>query len=209
VSGDYHKPTKFSSGKFEEFVGGDDPAQLSRAAHETAHALLNRVRESEDEALVERVITFTDSQGIDAIAELWSRSSAQSLPGALWRIYLMRTLIRQDATGTSQLYQRGIDVTATIDAVVAGARTPTGPEEILDLSDQILRGLFTGDFAVALDRAAAFSRVTAAGAVDVANDSEPTEPERARQLTIKASRLADMAVEFASAGRLWRAGRLD
>ncbi|MBC7590571.1 MAG: DNA-directed RNA polymerase subunit beta, partial [Salinibacterium sp.] len=150
-----------------------------------------------------------DAHGIDALAELWARSSPRSLPGALWRIYLIRVLIRQDATGTSFLFQRGLDVLPTIDALVAGAPMPTGPDEITDLADQILRGLFRGDFAVALDRAASFSRILAAGCTSAADDAEPVNPERATELTTRADRLAMTADEFAACARLYRAGSLE
>ena len=150
MSDEFHKPTQFSGSKFESFEGGEDPAQISRVAHETAQALLSRVRERADEGVIDRLVAFTDEHGIDAVAELWARASPRSLPGALWRIYLMRALVRQDATGTSFLFQRGSEIATTIDPVVAGATTPTGPAEITDLADLILRGRSAGDFGVAL-----------------------------------------------------------
>ncbi|WP_223691615.1 DNA-directed RNA polymerase subunit beta [Leifsonia poae] len=205
----FHKPTTFPSGMFEAFLGGEDPAQISRVAHETAHALLARVRAEPDTDVVDRLVAFTDSHGIDAIAELWSRSNAKSLPGALWRIYLLRLLIRQDAAGTALLFQRGSEVVATIDPVVAGASTPTGPAEITELADRILRGLFEGDFAVALDRAAAFCRVTAAGCTSVADDQDASAPERASELTTRALRFSRTAEELTSCARLWRTDSLD
>ena len=209
MTDEFHKPTQYSGSKFHEFEGGQDPAQISRVAHETADALLSRVRENPDAAVVERLVTFTDEHGIDAIAELWSRSSARSLPGALWRIYLMRVLIHQNPDEISFLYQRGTETTSTIDHVVAGAPTPTGPQEITALADQILRGLFQGDFAVALDRAAAFCRLTSAGAVSVADDVEIADPNRATELTTKALRLSQTASEFTACASRWRRGSLD
>jgi hypothetical protein len=209
MSEQFHKPTKFSGAKFESLEGGQDPAQISRIAHETAQALLSRVRESPDPEVIDRLVGFTDEHGIDAIAELWARSSPRSLPGALWRIYLMRTLIRQDAETISFLYQRGSELVSTIDPVVAGATAPTGPAEITELADQILRGLFQGDFAIALDRAAAFCRLTSAGSTSLADDVEPSNPERATELTTRALRLSQTAVEFASCARMWRAGDLE
>ncbi len=200
----FHKPTQFSGSKFESFEGGDDPAQISRVAHETAHALLARVRSDPDPHIVERLIAYTDDHGIDAVAELWSRATPRSLPGALWRIYLVRLLIRQDPEGTAVLYQRGTEVVPSIDPVVAGAFVPTGPAEIIALADQILRGLFTGDFAVALDRAAAFCRVTAAGCTSIADDLDATEPAKSSELTTRALRFSTTAQEFTSCARLWR-----
>ena len=209
MSDEFHKPTLFSGAKFESMLGGDDPAVISRIAHETADALVARVRGGGDPEVVERLVAFTDEHGIDAVAELWSRASPRSLPGALWRIYLMRALIRQDSEGTSFLYQRGTEVVSTIDPVIAGATSPTGPTEIRELADQILRGLFQGDFAVALDRAAAFCRVTSIGATSVADDSELIDPARATDLTTKALRLSLTAAEFTACARSWRSGSLD
>lgn len=209
VSEKFHKPTQFSGSRFEEFEGGADPAHISRVAHETAQALLSRVRGNPDPAVIERLVAFTDEQGIDAIAELWAQSSARSLPGALWRVYLMRTLIRQNPDVISFLFQRGTEIMATIDDVVAGAPTPAGAAEIVELADQILRGLFEGDFAIALDRAAAFCRLAASGATSVADDIEGTEPERSTALTTQALRLIETAADLAACSSLWRMDSLD
>ena len=206
---DFHKPTQFSGSKFESFQGGDDPASISRVAHETAQALLARVRSDPDPRIVERLIAYTDEHGIDTVAELWSRATPRSLPGALWRMYLIRLLIRQDPDGTAFLYQRGVDVTVSIDPVVAGASIPTGPAEIIVVADEILRGVFSGDFAVALDRAAAFCRVTSAGCTSVADDLDATEPARSSELTTRALRFSTTAQDFASCARLWHQHSLD
>jgi hypothetical protein len=209
VSDQFHKPTQYSNEKFDEFVGGDDPAQIMRLAHDTAIALVNRARDTTDEAVIDRLVAYTDEHGLDALAELWARSSPRSLPGALWRIYLVRLLIRQDPEGTSYLFQRGAEVLTTIDTLVAGAPLPTGPDEITALADEILRGLFRGDFAVALDRAAAFSRVIAAGCTSIADDADVTSSERGSELTTRALRFTQLAEEFSSCARMHRAGSLE
>jgi hypothetical protein len=205
----FHKPTQFSGSRFESFQGGEDPAHISRIAHDTAEALLARVRNDPDPDTVERLVAYTDENGIDAVAELWSRAAAHSLPGALWRIYLIRLLIRQDPDSTAYMYQRGTDVAVTIDPIVAGAAVPTGPAEIIALADEILRGVFTGDFAVALDRAAAYCRVTASGCTSVADDLDVTEPERSSELTTRALRFSTTAQEFTACARLWRSDSLE
>ena len=212
MSFDYHRPTRFPPRMFEGFLGAEDPAHLSRVAHDTAAAVLARVRADPDPEVVARLVTYTDEHGIDAIAELWSQASPKSLPGALWRIYLLRTLIRQDAAGTSLAYQRGTEVSRTIDQVVAGAPVPAGPAEVRHLADAILQGVFAGDFAVALERAAAFCRVTSAGFASLADDADATDavhPGRSERLTRRALRLDALADEFASCARLWRRDSLD
>lgn len=209
VTDDFRKPVLFGSSAFESFQGGDDPAQISRVAHETANALINRVRETPDEQIVQRLVAFTDEHGIDAIAELWSRSAPRSLPGSLWRLYLLRALIRQDPEQTSFTFTRGTDLLRTIDAVVAGAETPTGPKEVTDLADRILRGVFTGDFAVALDRAAAFCRIMAQGWASLADDAEVLDPDRGSELTTRAARFEEYGGDLAGSARLWRSGSLE
>lgn len=209
MTDEFHKPTQYAGSRFDNFSGGEDPAQISRIAHDSAHALVRRVRENPEFDVIARLLAFTDEHGIDAVAELWSPANPRSLPGALWRIYLMRALVRQDADETSFIYQRGTEVANTIDPVVAGAPTPTGPAEILELADQILRGLFAGDFAVALERAGAFARIMALGCTSIADDAENTAPTRSSHLTTRALRLSQTAAEFVSCAKLWRAGTLD
>ena len=70
------------------------------------------------------------------------------------------------------------------------------------MGDAVLTSAFDGDFAVALERAAAFCRVVAAGRAHLADDCTD-EDEATRQ-----TRLADgnlrMAQELEHAALLWR-----
>jgi hypothetical protein len=209
MADDFHKPAFFGRNEFEEFPGGEDPAKVMRAAHDSAHQLLARAIGSDDPEVVDRLVHYTDEHGIDALAELWARSLPHSLPGALWRIYLVRVMIRQNPEEVALLFQRGTEILRTIDAVVAGAPTPAGPQEVTELADRILRGLFEGDFAIALERAAAFCRVEAAGASSIADDQDAVSPERASELTTRALRLITTADELAACARMSRAGTLD
>ena len=203
-SREFHKPVRRPAELFDRRFAAEDPAEVSRVAHSTAHALLARAREDPDGEVVERLVAFTTEHGIDDIAELWSRSPSRSLPGTLWRLYLIQLMIHDDPHTAALLYERGRVEIASADPVVAGAPTPAGPDELVDLVDTILRGLFQGDFAVALDRAAAFCRVEASGASHLADDYEATEPERASALTTRALRLADYASDLTACAALWR-----
>ncbi|WP_460772252.1 DNA-directed RNA polymerase subunit beta [Microbacterium sp. GXF7504] len=200
----FHKPVRRPAELFDRLFSAEDPAEVSRVAHSTAQALLSRVRENPDAAVVDRLVTFTDENGIDDIAELWSRAPARSLPGALWRLYLLQLMIHDDAASAALLYERGRTATGSSDEVVVGAPAPASPDELVTLIDMILRGLFQGDFAIALERAAAFCRIQSAGATHVADDYEATEPERASALTTRALRLARYAEDLAAAAGLWR-----
>ncbi len=200
----FHKPIRRPVELFDRLFSAEDPAEVSRVAHSTAAALLSRVRADPDAEVVNRLVSFTDQHGIDDIAELWSRAPARSLPGALWRLYLLQVMIHDDPRSAALLYERGRSAHDTADAVVAGAPIPAGPDELVTLIDTIMRGAFEGDFAVALERTAAFCRLQSAGATHVADDYEATEPERASTLTTRALRLSHYAEDLAAAASLWR-----
>ncbi|MCP2637561.1 DNA-directed RNA polymerase subunit beta [Microbacterium sp. HD4P20] len=203
-SREFHKPVRRPAEVFDRLFAAEDPAEVSRVAHSTAHALLARVRADPDRAVVDRLVAFTDEYGLDDLAELWSRSPARTLPGALWRLYLLQLMIHDDPHTAALLYQRGRAELRSVDEIVAGAPSPAGPDELVALIDTIMRGLFEGDFAVALDRAAAFARVQASGATHVADDYEPTEPARSSAFTTRALRLSDYAADLSACAGLWR-----
>lgn len=204
----FHRPVRLPSDQLDTLLGGHDPADAARVAHATAQALLARVRQDPDSGAVDRLVNFTATHGIDTVASLWSQSPAKSLPGALWRIYLLQLMVHADPETASILYERGRQELPSVDAVVAGAPDPAGPDELMTLADEILRGVFVGDFAVALQRAASFARVEASGATHLADDYDPTEPERASDLTTKALRLSAFGVDLDAAARLWQRGSL-
>jgi hypothetical protein len=203
-SREFHKPVRRPAELFDRLYSADDPAEVSRVAHSTAQALLARVRSDPDGGVVDRLVAFTDQHGIDDIAELWSRSPARTLPGALWRLYLLQLMIHDDPRTAALLYDRGRAELRSADEVIAGAPSPAGPDELVALVDTIMRGVFEGDFAVALDRAAAFCRVQASGATHTADDYERTEPDRASAFTTRALRLADYAGDLSVCATLWR-----
>jgi hypothetical protein len=203
-SREFHKPVRRPAELFDRLYSAEDPAEVSRVAHSTAQALLARARTDPGAGVVDRLVAFTDQHGIDDIAELWSRSPAKTLPGALWRLYLLQLMIHDDPRTAALLFERGRAELASADDVVAGAPSPAGPDELVALVDTIMRGLFEGDFAVALDRAAAFCRIQASGSTHVADDYEVTEPERASAFTTRALRLSDYAADLAACAGLWR-----
>ena len=204
MADDFHRPTRFSNDWFERVEGDVDPVLRLQLAADTAQALLSRVRAGADPEVVERILTLAREDGIDTVAELWSHARPHSLPGALWRVNLLHALVTQRADEATALYQQGADALQTPAPVVAGVPAPASPDELRSLSETILRGVFTGDFALALDRAAAFAVVTAAGAVESAHVDEPTNPERARERTRLAAALTDVAEDLRVCARLWR-----
>ncbi|MFZ2479504.1 MAG: hypothetical protein WAW78_02445 [Propioniciclava sp.] len=174
-----------------------DPIAELHAAHETAAALLRTGRAAEDPAVTLRLIALVDEVGLATLADLWATRPARSLPGALYRLYVLREGVRHDPTGVAREYEAGIRFTEPNHAV-AGV-DPPGPDEVLQAADQILRGAFDGDFAVALERAAAFCHVIVAGRAYATEGSDAV---------LGALRLRDVAADLTADASLWRDGNL-
>lgn len=190
----------------ERIIGDVDPATRSDVAHMTARAILDGGRaDSHDSELLTRLITLIDTEGVDLIAGMWADSPATTLPGTLWRLYLLREWTKQDGELMAHHFRLGAHG-AQVDEVVAGMAQLPGPAEVRDGVDAVLSGAFRGDFAVTLERASAFCRVLSTGA---AIDADSHEGTPGTTLTRYASTLAHRAEEFDKAAALWRAGRLD
>ena len=192
----------------DTFQGGTDPAQRIEAAHLTASALIRHGRAGDDPQLTARLIALADDHGLDEIAELWADRPALTLPGALWRIYALRAGIRRDPVGLSRAFDEG-RLRAPVHEAVAGVAEPPGPCEVQDLADAVLAGAFTGDLAVALERAAAFCHVVATGWAVQADALASPEHEAAQELTRRAAGLARTGTDLEAAASSWRLGALD
>ncbi len=82
---------------------------------------------------------------------------------------LLQTAIDLDNAGRLVDAARQYDAgrpRAQVARVVAGVADPPGPEQLMAMVDEVLRGIAGGDFADVLLRAAAFARVIAAGRAD-------------------------------------------
>ena len=156
------RPGQLDQMMADNIAGGADPAQINEMSHASAAALLDRVHHTQDAELVERVLTLVDREGVDVIAELWSKSEPDSLPGILWRLYVLRTWMRKNRESIARLWRVGEPVATTASAIAGVDQAPT-EDDIAHTADSILAGAFTGDFAIALERAAAFTDVVALG----------------------------------------------
>lgn len=209
MSRDFQRPLLQPTSSFDWIIGSDEPGAAHRLAQETSWALLDRVRRVADPEVVERVVNLAAGAGIDDIAELWSDSGAHSLAGQLWRIYLLRRAAEADPEGTAELFRFGRAVAVTIDPVVAGVAEPVTPDSISAMCDTILRGVFSGDLAIALERAASYCRVMALGAAALADDRDHYDERHAGELTTRALRYSAFAEDLRAGARRWRHGTLD
>jgi hypothetical protein len=198
------RPAMPGRAAFDAVAGGEDPAEHAEAAHRTAEALVRGARDATDQTLVARIVHLADEHGMDLIADMWAGAAADSLPGALWRLYLLRSWVQADPVAAARQFDAGRKH-AEVQEVIAGVVEPPGPHEVQLLVDQVLRGVAVGDFATSLDRAAAFARVVSVGRGELAAD-EPADS--ALNQALSGVRLLTLAEQLEAAARAERAGSL-
>lgn len=202
----FRRPAMLDPQAAQNIADDSDPARRSQLAHTTAAALVDRGRsQPHDEELIARLIAFVDDEGLEAITELWAHSPARTLPGVLWRLYVLREWVRTDSTIVAERFQLGAQ-RAEVSGAIAGVAEPPRPSDVRDMADAVLSGIYDGDLDVALDRAAAFLRVIATGSALDADLDE--DDEAASELTNRASALLATADDLRAAAELHRRGAL-
>ena len=209
------RPAQMDPAMLAQIEGGTDPQIVNEISHTSAAVLLNRVHKTQTPEIVERVLNLVENEGIEIIADLWSKAEAQSLPGMLWRLYLLRTSLRKNGDSYAAYWRIGQPEATSASAITGVDESPT-KEDIARLADSILSGAFTGDFAVALYRASAFSAIISRGmrtyAKKLSQNAQNSESSSAQKIANVLHTCANMhalSLDFASGAKLWQAGKLD
>ncbi len=192
----FKKPSLPGAALFEAQAGGDDPAELAAAGHRIATLLVRGPRTDTDQGLVDRVLHLADEEGLGVIADLWSTAPADTLPGALWRLYLLRTWVHRQPDQAAREYAAG-KAYAPVHEVLAGVVDPPGPAEVIALVDTVVRGIITSDLDVTLDRAASFAHIVGVGRAQL-DSGDPHS----------AAKLVDTALHLRRAAELERLDEL-
>ncbi|MGP9538622.1 hypothetical protein ACT3SP_11460 [Brachybacterium sp. AOP43-C2-M15] len=198
----FRRPAPLYASVAETIPGEPDPATSTDLAHDSARALLDGVFHSSDADVVERVVSLAAQDGLSDLAALWSSAPATTLPGALWRLYVLHTWTQRHGDDVVLRYRAG---SRTIPGLryLSGFAEPPDVQQVQRTLDHILRGAFTGDLGLALRRAGAVATIVAHGTAHLAD--EDADDDRTRQ----AERLLRTGEELTAAGRHAEAGRLD
>ena len=181
-------------------ASGGEPYARLELAHATAAALVDAGR-GDGGPDTSRLVGLAETVGLDTLSELWRDAPADSLPGALWALYLLRTWTERQGDALARMYRAG-RAYAPVDEVVAGVADDADPAAVRALAEAVLTGAYQGDFDVALERAASFFRVVATGRRELAGEDDGgAERERAE----RNERCAEALRRAAAA---WRDGRL-
>ncbi len=194
-----HRPAPFPDlTALIDAAGGQSPQSRAEIAAATAQFLVTAGRDEPDP---DRLVGLADAVGLDTLAELWRDCDPVSLPGALWALYLLRQWCQTSPAEVARLWRDG-EPYAPAEAVVAGLGAHADTDDIRRLADSVLTGAYRGDFAVALERAAAFFRVIAVGR------REGVSPDPAAGEMTLAARNERTARNLTVAARGWREGTL-
>jgi hypothetical protein len=201
-----HRPGRYAdlTDLIDAREGGIDSVQArSEIASATAALVVQAGRGAEPD---ERFVGLADKVGLDTLAALWSHAEPVSLPGVLWALYLLRQWCWTSGEEVTRLWRAG-EPLAKPDAVVAGVGEYASIESVRQMTDAVLNGAYAGDFAVALERAAALFRVVAAGRRDLAGAAGFGAAESDAELDL-AAKNEKAATDLAAAAALWRKGAL-
>ncbi|WP_375475499.1 hypothetical protein [uncultured Jatrophihabitans sp.] len=155
-----HRPARYADlTELIDAAGGESIGSRAEMAAATAEVVVRAGRTPGDGA---RFVGLADRVGLDTLAALWRDADPVSLPGALWALYLLRQWCHTSGDEVARLWRLG-EPLAPAEAAVAGVADYADVAAIRDAADAVLAGVYQGDLAVALERAAAFFRVVATG----------------------------------------------
>lgn len=197
----FHKPLPVPPSVLDGALGGVDPVDMAEAAHRTAAVVVGRGRENDDPEVTARLVGLVRELGLATVAEMWADRPARSLPGVLWRLYLLNEWVPRAPTQVADAFTVG-SAHAEVYRVIAGVAEPPNPDDLQRLTGSILTGVFEGDLATALDRAAAFCHVVAVGLAGPDGGEVPEDQVR------RAARLQSTARDLQASAGLWRRGDL-
>lgn len=203
----FKRPASLDQAEAEAIEGDEDPAAESEIAHTTAWALLGVPNADFDEKAVKKLQESVRSEGVDIIAAAWGRSPAFTLPGALWRIYLlwqwhqMNPEVLQDRydEGIAAMREQGLDV---------DGQPPLA--EVIRGTEGVLAGYANeDDLAAVLEASAGAMRVMASGIRFGPEWITDEGHVLAHTVTRRPKALLDTADELEESARQAAAGTLD
>ena len=201
------RPAMLDAARAETIIGDEDPASLAAVAHTAAWALMGIGDDNFTDEDVARLRDTVRTRGIDTIAHVWSRSPEFTLPGALWRVYLLHEWYHRDPLLVAERYADGSRA-----PIIQGLEAPVELRSlslIMEEVDSLLRGDLTDDdLEYVLGEASRAMRVLAAGEAGALRIEDPPDPHAPR-LTMRHSALLATADELDVAAREAAVGTLD
>ncbi|MDP9806583.1 hypothetical protein J2S70_001165 [Trueperella bonasi] len=198
------RPAQLKPEQIDMIEGEVDTATSSELAHTSAQAIVPMGSgRQEDVEVLERVQALIREEGVDVLAESWVNSPEDSLPGVLWRGFLLAEWIRR--------FPEEAEVRHAAAQKVASESAPEKldqvcpPRDVRAKWDEVFKGNFRGDFADVLRSSARFT--------DFLGHVQPSwitddDHELATEVTRRDTAMLRVSEEFHIAGERLVKGRL-
>ncbi|QRV02393.1 hypothetical protein JTE88_01135 [Arcanobacterium phocisimile] len=194
----FRRPAQLRPEQLEVIDGDVNIEARLELAYATAHALIP-LDSDIDHEVTERLHQVIADEGIDVVAESWVDAPETSLPGILWRGFLLREWIRRFPDDVRQRFIAA----EKVDTDQSGVLTPV---DMMTSWDQVFSGSFSGDFLEVIRHSARFTDYIASiEPLWIADDDHPLATEVTRRNTA----MVRTAQEFYLAGeKAIRRGRM-
>ncbi|MBV7363320.1 hypothetical protein KRX54_02595 [Actinomycetaceae bacterium TAE3-ERU4] len=196
----FRRPAMLEPEVAEQIPGDEDPAITSSAALTAARALLGHSDDEFTAEQVDQLAKVIENEGVDTVSALWARSSALSLPGQMWRLYLLYMWCQRAPKVVQARYDEGIKALEE----KASERHLTLPDlgKIQEEIGKLMGGKGTADLSGLLRQAGLLMHVLAAGASYGPEWIETDRSELADIVTRRAGALLKTGDEFLAASKL-------
>ena len=199
------RPAMLDAEQAENIPGAEDAASSSEVAHLVAQTLLGIEKESDEN--VQRLRQLLESGGIDTVSELWSTSPVSTLPGTLWRLYLVYQWYLRNPQLVNERFQQGL---AALDIGDIFSREHSD-KSVANLMDK-LAALWQAQTSIAelaplLDRVSDFLQVLASGVS--AEWIKDSRDELADSVTLRPQALLQTADDLKLSARAAKANHLN
>lgn len=195
------RPAILSPEQRESLSGGEDPTAITEIAQLAARALFadSPVYSKYQPAVRE----LLKSGGIDQVGELWSNSPANSLPGVLWRLFLIQQWYQRDPQTVQARYAQGQEV------LTSGKSEIKTNKDLAEIN-LLLTALWTGHLPIPFPQLLVivhdYLLILAAGVCGEWITDQ--RDQLADPVTLRPGALKETALELAQAARLASSHRL-
>lgn len=199
------RPAMLDAEQAENIPGAEDGARSSEVAHLVAQTLVGIEKDSDQN--VQHLRELLESGGVDTVSELWSALPANTLPGTLWRLYLVYQWYLRDPDLVNERFQQGLS------ALEIGEAAPVErSEKSVSTLMAELAALWQAKTSITglgplLDKVADFLHVLASGVS--AEWIKDARDELADPVTLRPQALLQTASDLKLSARAAKANRLD
>lgn len=199
------RPAMLDAEQAENIPGAEDAASSSEVAHLVAQTLLGIEKESDEN--VQRLRQLLESGGIDTVSELWSTSPASTLPGTLWRLYLVYQWYLRNPQLVNERFQQGL-AALEIGDIFSREHSDKSVANLMDKLAALWQAQTSiAELAPLLDRVSDFLQVLASGVS--AEWIKDSRDELADAVTLRPQALLQTADDLKLSARAAKANHLN